>query len=158
MADEEKNEVIEEQEKTDPTQKYIETIQKMRETMVNKEEYDRLMKENKQLLETVVNGGKYEQEKTKAELTASINDLRKKIRNSEEMSNLEFAKATLELREQVLERDKKDIFVAAGSKYRPEPSDYAAAQRVAEVFQDCIDVADGDSDIFTRELMRRTAG
>ena len=38
----------------------------------------------------------------------------------------------------------------------PDNSDYEAAQRVADALQSCVEVADGDSEIFTRELMRIT--
>ena len=152
-------EIKEEKENLDPNQNYIETIQKMKETMVSKDDYERLMQQNKQLLDTVVNGGSKDDPKPTAEdLTKSINDIRKEIRTNEHMTNLDFAKAALKLREQVLERDKKDIFVAPGSKYTPTRADYEAAQKVADVFQECVDESDGDPEVFTRELMRRTAG
>ena len=38
----------------------------------------------------------------------------------------------------------------------PTNEDYEAAQKVADAFQSCIDVAEGDPEIFTRELMRIT--
>ena len=149
----------EQSQQQDPNQNYIETIQQLRNSTVAKEDYERLQKENKQLLETIVSGGRQEETKpTKDDLTKSINELRKQFKSGETMTNLEFAKAALKMRQQVLERDKRDIFVAPGSKYTPDQADYAAAQRVADVFQDCIDVSEDDPEIFTRELMRRTAG
>ena len=149
----------EQSQQQDPNQNYIETIQQLRNNTVAKEDYERLQKENKQLLETIVSGGRQEETKpTKDDLTKSINELRKQFKSGETMTNLEFAKAALKMRQQVLERDKRDIFVAPGSKYTPDQADYAAAQRVADVFQDCIDVSEDDPEIFTRELMRRTAG
>lgn len=150
---------IKEEENMDPNQNYIETIQKMKETMVSKDDYERLMQQNKQLLDTVVNGGSVDDPKQTAEdLTKSINDIRNDLRKNEHMTNLDFAKATLKLREQVLERDGKDIFVSPGSKYTPTRADYEAAQKVADVFKECIDAADGDPETFTHELQRRTAG
>ena len=150
---------IKEEENLDPNQNYIETIQKMKETMVSKDDYERLMQQNKQLLDTVVNGGSGGDQKPTAEdLTKSINDIRKDLRTNEHMTNLDFAKAALKLRAQVLERDNKDIFVSPGSKYTPTRSDYEAAQKVADVFQECIDASDGDPETFTHELQRRTAG
>ena len=75
---------------------------------------------------------------------------------TKDLSNLDYAKKALTLRNELIEREGVDIFVGKGSKLTPDESDYAAAQKVADAFQQCIDVADGDSEIFTRELMRIT--
>ena len=86
-----------------------------------------------------------------------IDGLRKELFSGEkDLTNLEYAKKALELRNALIERDGVDIFVGRGSKLTPTDDDYEAAQRVADGFQQCIDVAQGDSEIFTRELMRIT--
>lgn len=147
------------QDQQDQNQNYIETIKNLKENSVSKEEYQRVLKDNKQLLETLMSGGQIETPKPgKEEIDKSINDLRKQIKTRDNMTNLDFTKAALELRQQVLERDGGDIFVAPGRKYSPTKDDYVAAQRVADIFQECVDEADGDPSIFTNAITRRIRG
>jgi hypothetical protein len=49
-----------------------------------------------------------------------------------------------------------DPFVPHGRKVVIEQSDYDAAERVADVLQQCIDYADGDNAVFVNEIQRRT--
>ena len=147
------------QDQQDPNQNYIETIKNLRENTVSKEEYQRVLKDNKQLLETLMSGGQVETPKPgKEEIDKSITDLRKQIKTGDNMTNLEFTQAALKLRQQVLERDGKDIFVSPGKKYSPTKDDYEAAQRVADIFQECVDEAEGDPSIFTNAITRRLRG
>ena len=143
------DENLENQPETNPNEDYIETIKKLKENTVSKEEYDKLRAQNKQLLDSLVNGEDLEQP---SEEVSSIEDIRKELFNPDkELSNLEYASKALELRDRVLEEKGIDIFVAKNSQYPNE-----AAERVASVLQQCIDRAEGDSSIFTAELQRRT--
>ena len=49
----------------------------------------------------------------------------------------------------------REPFVPAGSHANVEDSDYATAEKVATVLQECIDYADGNPEVFTMELNRR---
>ena len=51
---------------------------------------------------------------------------------------------------------KPDPFLPIGKQIMPTNEDIEAANRVAEVFQSCVDYAEGDSAVFTNELQRRT--
>lgn len=146
------DEILENQPDTNPNEDYIETIKKLKENTVSKEEYDKLRAQNKQLLDSLVNGEDIEQP---SEEVSSIEDIRKELFNPDkELSNLEYASKALELRDRVLEEKGIDIFVAKNSQYPNEAA--ASAERVASVLQQCIDRAEGDSSIFTAELQRRT--
>ena len=48
-----------------------------------------------------------------------------------------------------------DPFVPIGNKIKPTDDDFAKADKVAAVLQECVDYADGDSNVFTDELKRR---
>lgn len=136
------------------TQDYIDTIKNLKENSVDRSKYDQLRAENKKLLDAVVNGQAAEAEQAKPK--ADIGELRKKVFTREEQSNLDYCKSVLELRSALIESGETDPFLPSGSKTLPTEEDIATAQRVADVMQDCIDYANGDSNVFTNELMRRT--
>ena len=49
-----------------------------------------------------------------------------------------------------------DPFLPMGAQIAPTADDEAKAEKAAQIYQECIDYADGDSKLFTQELMRRT--
>lgn len=138
---------------TDTTTDYINAIKDLKANSVDKSEYDKLKEENRQLLNSLVNGTSTTQPQ---EAPARTNDELRSIIFGKECSNLDFVKASLELRENILKETGEDIFVGKGAKYNPTTEDYASAQRVADAFDECIQYADGNNEIFTQELMRRT--
>lgn len=134
---------------------YIEALKEMKEKTVSRESYEKLKGENEQLVRAIINGDSIEVEEEKKEV--DIDKLRKELFTEDNnMSNLEFAKNALELRKALLDKGEEDCFVPQGKKIIADDNDYAAAQRVADVLQQCIDYADGDEEAFTNELMRRT--
>lgn len=151
MAEEEKNE----QQQTEPTnEQYIDALKRMQENTVPKEEYKKLQDENRKLLNAFVNGEQIEQPEEKA-TEEDINALRKKLFDSE-LNNLDYIDTTLKLRTALIDNGQQDPFLPSGSQVFPTADDIAAANRVADVMQECVDYADGDSGLFTQELMRRT--
>ena len=72
------------------------------------------------------------------------------------LNNLEYCKAAVELRDALIENGEKDPFLPFGHNVVTTDSDYETANRVASVLKECIDYAEGDSDIFTNEIQRRT--
>lgn len=139
------------------TQDYIATIKKLKETTVDRQEYEKLKAEKKALLDEVINGKPIE-DKEKVEVVPTIAELRKKIFSSDpaELGNLEFIQNALELRKQLILKGEPDPFLPYGKQITPEESDIQAANRVATVLQECVDYAQGDNGVFTNELQRRT--
>ena len=134
---------------------YIEAINSMKENSVPKDDFLKLKEENRKLLNSLAKGEYIHQEvpMNKPDTQA----LRKELFDREaDFSNLDYISKALELRNAVLEESGVDVFVPSGAKYVPTEEDYRAAERVADVFQQCIDYANGDSQVFTNELMRRT--
>ena len=134
---------------------YIEAINSIKENSVPKDDFLKLKAENRKLLNSLANGDYIRQEEPG--IKSDVEALRKELFNREaDFTNLDYVSKALELRNAVLEQNGVDVFVPSGAKYVPTEEDYRAAERVADVFQQCIDYANGDSQVFTNELMRRT--
>ena len=132
---------------------YITAIKELKENSVDRSKYDQLKAENKRLLDSIVNGtdiGQVQPQEKK-----SIDELRTAYLK-EDQTNLEFVQNTLALREALIEKGEPDPFLPIGNKILPTDEDVATANRVAQVLQECVDYAEGDSDVFTNELQRRT--
>jgi hypothetical protein len=136
---------------------YIQAIADLKANSVPMDKYLKVKDENKKLLDSLVRGDSISQDQVKPR--ESMADLRKSLygSGSDSLSNLDYWTKTLELREQIMESGKEDPFVPQGHNIVATEEDRAAAQRVADVVKHCIEVADGDSLVFTNELQRRTA-
>ena len=133
----------------------VQAINELKQNSVSKEDYNKVVAEKNKYLKALIDGNQVAEVQNKEPV--DIDGLRKELFSGEkDLTNLEYVKKALELRNALIERDGVDIFVGRGSKLTPTDEDYEAAQRVADGFQQCIDVAQGDSEIFTRELMRIT--
>ena len=131
---------------------YIAAIKDLKANSVSKSEYEKLQEENKQLINALANG---ETITTTVEVEKpSLAELRANLMK-EEQTNLEFIKNALALRTAVIEQEGYDPFVPRGSQYAPTAEDEVTAQKVADIYQECVDYADGDSQLFTNELQRR---
>lgn len=144
---------------TDTSADYIAAIQQLKATTVSKDDYDALVAERKQLLDSIVNGTASTQESEPN--TPDYETIKKECRTKlfsegSELSNLEYCKTALELRDAVLQTEGIDIFVGSGHQLTPSQDDYDKAQRVADIMQECIDEAGGNSAIFTAQLQTRT--
>ena len=142
----------------DTTTDYIEAIKTLKQNSVDRSEYEKLRAENKKLIDTVVNGlpGQEEQVVVKHS-KEQIDDLRNDLFNSpRELNNLEFITKTMELREALMENGEPDPFLPVGKQISPTRDDIEGAEKVAQVYKECIEYAEGDSEVFTNELMRRT--
>ena len=136
---------------------YLAVINELKANSVDREKYNKLKDENKRLLDTLVSGGQLDQEKATPKETAA--DLRKALYGSgcDGLSNLDYWDKTLKLRDMIMEDGNPDPFLPAGKNVVATDTDRAAAQKVADTVKHCIEVADGDSLVFTNELQRLTA-
>ena len=143
----------------DNTNDYIEQIKKLKESSVSKDDYDKLKADNKKLIDALANGSQLESVvDSKVSSVDKINELRKKLfsKGNNNLNNLEYCDTALQLREALIENGERDPFLPFGHEVVATESDYETAERVATVMKECIDYADGDSNIFTNELQRRT--
>ena len=137
---------------------YIETIKEIKKNTVPREQYEKLKEENKELLNSLINGGQVEMIDTTTK--PSIEELRKELFSKEAsdkgMTNLEFITKSLELRNAIIKSGGTDPFLPVGKGIEITRDDVEAAEFTAQQVQECIDIADGNSEVFTAELMRRT--
>ena len=142
----------------DNTQDYLAAIKELKEKSVDRSEYDKLRAENKKLIDAVVNGQPGQEEQVVVKHSKEqIDDLRNDLFNSpRELNNLEFITKAMELREALMENGEPDPFLPVGKQISPTRDDIEGAEKVAQVYKECIDYAEGDSEVFTNELMRRT--
>ena len=135
---------------------YIAEIQKLKANTVSLEDYNRLKNDNKKLINALASGetiGSTESSNPEK----NINELRNKLlKNGSNLNNLEYVETAVELREALIAQGQKDPFLPYGEGVLPTAEDVECANRVASVFKECIEYADGDPDIFTSELQRRT--
>ena len=142
----------------DNTQDYLAAIKELKEKSVDRSEYDKLRAENKKLIDAVVNGQPGQEEPVVSKHSKEqIDELRNDLFNSpKELNNLEYITKAMELREALIENGEPDPFLPVGKQISPTRDDIEGAEKVAQVYRECIEYADGDSEVFTNELMRRT--
>lgn len=154
MAEEMTNSVSQ-QENLDDTSQYIEAIKEMKANSVSKQAYDKLQDQNKQLLDALINGKEIELPQQKEPV--DVNKIRSTLFDEDRpLTNLQYASNALQLRDELLARGERDPFLPYGQNISPTDEDIAKAERVATVMRECVEYADGDSELFTNELMRRT--
>ena len=141
----------------DNTNDYIDQIKKLKESSVSKDDYNKLKADNKKLIDALANGTQMDVVESKTSTADKINELRSKLFSKRSnLNNLEYCDTALQLREALIENGDRDPFLPFGHNVIATESDIETANRVANVMKDCIEYADGDSDIFTNELQRRT--
>ena len=150
------NKVIEQEEIMSPESITVEALNTLKQNTVSKEDYLKLQNEYSKAVDLVMNGVTVNQT-TEPTKTVDIQALREELFQEESgLTNLEFTKKTLELRQALLDAGQPDCFIPVGKQISPTNEDIEAANRVAEVFQHCVDYAEGDSEVFTNELQRLT--
>lgn len=132
---------------------YIETINQLKANSVSKADYDKLLRENRQLLNNLANGTTPEVAKPVEK--KDIVKMRDELVYGE-YSNLEYATRALELRDEMMAQGYEDPFLPQGKQVAATEDDIKAAQRVADGLRHCIDYANGDRQLFTNELQRIT--
>lgn len=141
----------------DPTAKYLKAIEELKKNSVPKDELEKLKKENKALLESIVDG-----KDLPASVLGSIDntdsnqkrmgELREILfgPNRRDLSNLDTAKALVELRDLCIEETGEDPVISAMKN--PTVEDAKAASDAYDLMKFCIEQANGDSAVFTAFL------
>lgn len=147
MADELTNETN----NMDTQQMYLDEIKELKNNSVSKDQYDKLLEENRNLLKSLVEGSTQE---APAEETPSrdIKDILNDFNN--DSTNLDHIKSVLELHDKRLEQGIND-FVPVGKQIAPSDEDIEDAKKVEDFLRDLVKVADGNPDVFNNEYQRR---
>lgn len=132
---------------------YIETIKNLKQNTVSKEAFEELEAEHKRLIGELVNG---QTPIVEAEILPDINQMRKELFDPDQQRfNVDYIQRAVDLRKAVLQSGGPDIFVQQGPNANPTVADEEAAQRVADVFEQCLEIANGDNAVFTAALQSR---
>lgn len=136
----------------DSTQKYLDTINELKQNTVSKEKYEKILEENRQLLSNIVNGV---ENTKKEEKKVDLNSLRKTL-ISPNSTDLEIVKSALELRKEIMKNGGKDPFLPNSSNFQATNYEKERSEQIANIFQKCIETADGNNSVFINELNRIT--
>lgn len=157
MNEQDKIELTNEQTETtniNENQQYIDAIRDLKANSVSKERYNKLIEENKNLLNSLVNGESVATATPAQPELPPIQDLVNEMR-TQQLSDIEFVEKALEFRDRVLAETGEDCFVSKGHNITPTQESYIAAQRTADIYRECLEYANGDNKVFMNELMRR---
>lgn len=135
------------------TSQYISAINEMKQNSVSRDKYNKLKEDNRQLLDALINGGQIEvptaeEKKSAQELVAEFHELAGRKRGRP--LDVEFSEKLLEVRDAFFEETGEDLFLPSN----PTDTDYKNAQDVEAFFRTCLEAADGNNDVFEREVSR----
>lgn len=148
-----------EEKKSEPSNvELAKAFKELKENSVSKEDYEKLQNENKELVAQIINGeGGGNGQPTPEKVDIKV--LRDELYGPKgaDLSNLDFWKKTLQLRQAVIEQEGYDPFLPHGAKIKPNEQDVERAEAVAKTVQKCIDEANENSEVFTALLQAETA-
>ena len=132
--------------------KYIDAINEMKKNTVSKDDYAKLEEENSKLLKALIDGDQIVAESGNAEnvdVDKKIDSLRRELYvDDSDLSDLEIASKTLELRGLIIERDGEDADPFLPKGITPTAYDIEKASLVAQELQDAVDKAEGSNEVF----------
>lgn len=138
--------------KLDDSADYIAAIKQLKDNTVSKDDYNKLVAKNKELLDTLVNGGQIATPNTMNE--PSVDQLKANLCKPG-ITNLDYIKTALQLRQTIIKQGGLDPFLPNGKMVDVTYDDLKSVEEVVDVLEDCVKAAGDDSSIFTNELQRR---
>lgn len=121
---------------------------------VTREEYEKAVKRGDDFLAAIMENREDEiarQQKEKEDKETAEDIARRLFVPDNSMSDIEYVQNALKLREIKLKAGEKDPFLPDS----PRDEDYEIAQNVADVFEDCLKLANGDNGAFLALLQTR---
>lgn len=134
-------------------EEYAAAIKRLKETTVSKEQYEKVVNDNKVLTKALAGEGPAPEGVQEKAKRPDINELRKKFLMAGEnnLTNAETVQTALQLREACLDAGEPDPFLPAGIKNHPSPSDVQKAQDVADALQTWLDESTDEDGIIDPE-------
>lgn len=134
------------------TASLLQAISDLKQNSVSRSAYDKLVETNRQLTSHIVNGTAMPEIEAESDVTQpkrSLEELRKIVLSTDgNVSNLEYAKATVELRQQLIDNGERDPFLPFGQGVSPTEQEVQNANMFAAVLEQCIEESDGDDGVF----------
>lgn len=142
-------------EEQNSNQHYIEAINNLKATTVSKTKYDKLVEENKNLVNSLVNG-EYTAVNAPVAEKKSIDDIMtEQAKCAKKNDVIGYMESALEFRDRILEETGEDVFMSRGANINPTQESYISAQKTADIYRECLDYANGNGQVFINELQRR---
>lgn len=139
---------------------YIETINSLKakvDSMVTREDYDKLAKENKELLDSYLTGQKRQEEQaTPKDSKKELNTLFHKATHAE--SDLDGYQAMLDYADLFEQVYGYDPLVGQDPHNPPTQGDYDDSKNARAYIRDCIEKSNGDSDVFKTLMVSNMTG
>lgn len=131
-----------------------EEVLDIKNNFVPKKDYTKLEEDYRKLADSILNGGELPSNPG-GEEAPDIAELRKELYDpNNSLSNLDYVKKTLQLREAIIQETGKDPFLPTGINGDPFRNDQErlaaeqSAEKVAKVLQEAVDEANGDPEAF----------
>ena len=134
---------------------YLANLRALQDNSVSKEQYNKILKENKRLAQALANGDFGNNEQSNTRTIPSVDEARKKLFTGRKKTDLQYFSEVLDLRDAVLASGGRDPFLHTDPDYIPTEQDKATAERVATNIREAIDYAEGDPALFRQEMQRR---
>lgn len=136
-------------------EEYAAAIKNLKESTVSKDEYEKLKADKAVLVKALAGEGPVPSEIAQQQAQqADVKELRKRFLNAgeENLTNAEYIKTALQLRQAIIDEGGLDPFLPSGAKANPTPTDIAGANKAAEAFQEWLDAATDESGKVDEEL------
>lgn len=140
-----------------PETNYIEIINNMKQTTVSKDEYNRVLADNRKLAESLATSParSTEEPETPVATDEDIDLMRRNLMTiNKHQTNLEFTRQLLDLRDALIARGEPDPFLSNNSQIAPTEADEAKAQMIANGLRQMCDYCGKDAQLFNSELKR----
>lgn len=128
---------------------YIAKVNELKKNSVPKAEYEKILKENKELADAVLNNTIQEKEDDNSQdVEAELQDLRKSLFNSEnvsKLSNREYWEKNLRLRDILISRGERDPFLPTRNETQ---EDVEKAERFAKTLKNMLNESAGRDSVF----------
>lgn len=131
---------------------YLANLQALKDSTVSKDEYNRLIEENKKLANALANGLPYDND-DKEEEKVDVDAVRKSF-FSNHKTNLSLFDDALKLRKAIMDEGGADPFLPTNPEYVWNQNDADKSEHIASVIQECVEYADGDPAVFNMALAK----
>lgn len=134
---------------------YLANLQALKDNTVSKEDYAKLVADNKRLAQALANGDFGGSKQTNVRVIPSVEEAKKKVFTGRKKTDLQYFSEVLDLRDAVLASGGRDPFLHTDPDYVPTEQDKITAERVADNLREAIEYAEGDPALFRQEMQRR---
>lgn len=151
------NENLNENEDRIDAKTYLENLDALRNTTVSKEDYDRVVADNKRLATALANGD-FSSGESDETANLDLESCRAKMFDGRRKTDMELFQDMMNLRNAAINAGERDPFLHNDPAHIPTMQEEQDAERIAREIQASLDYADGDPEVFRQEMLRKGGG